>query len=112
MDYDIKKGYYQKLEGDGLRTMMEESFGKVASEGPLLVASYGALARVDAELKGKKVLAITTKMNTTVSEDVAVDTMRRYYKFLEKATGYTAKERGKKAQKKASKSDADAGDAA
>jgi hypothetical protein len=42
-------------------------------------------------------------MDTKVSEDIAVDTMKRYYAFLENATGFTAKERGKKAQAKAKK---------
>jgi hypothetical protein len=105
MDYDIKKGNYAKLEGDGLKKMLEEAFGKVSKEGDMFVVVYGALARLEVKLVSKTVLQVSTKMDTKVSEDIAVDTMKRYYAFLENATGFTAKERGKKAQAKAKKGD-------
>jgi hypothetical protein len=40
-------------------------------------------------------------MDPTVNDDVALQTIRAYNTFLERATGYSAKERGKRAQKKA-----------
>ncbi|MEI6795529.1 MAG: DUF5611 family protein [Methanomassiliicoccales archaeon] len=106
MDYDIKKGNYAKLEGDGLKQMMEEAFGKITTEGDLLVASYGALARLEVKAVSKTVLYVATKMDPKVPEPVAVDTMKKYYGFLEKATGFTTKERGKRAQAKVKKGDA------
>jgi hypothetical protein len=106
MDYDIKKGNYAKLEGDGLKKMLEEAFGKVAMEGDLYVVTYGALARLEVKAVSNKILFVATKMDTKVSEEVAVDTMKKYYSFLEKATGFTTKERGKKAQAKVKKGEA------
>jgi hypothetical protein len=40
-------------------------------------------------------------MDPTVANDVAAQTIKAYNTFLERATGYNAKERGKRAQKKA-----------
>jgi len=40
-------------------------------------------------------------MNPKVPNDVAAETVRRYNRFLETLTGYTAKERAKKSQKAA-----------
>ena len=42
-------------------------------------------------------------MDPKVPPDVQQDTVRRYYAFLEHATGYTAKERAKKLQQAAKK---------
>jgi hypothetical protein len=39
-------------------------------------------------------------MNTNVTDEVATETIRMYNKFLEGATGFTAKERSKRANKK------------
>jgi hypothetical protein len=40
-------------------------------------------------------------MDPTVPDDVAGSTIKAFNTFLERVTGYTAKERGKRAQKKA-----------
>jgi len=40
-------------------------------------------------------------MVSTVSHEYVQNTIKAYNTFLEKVTGYTAKERGKRAQKKA-----------
>jgi hypothetical protein len=101
MDYDIKKGIYPSLEGDGLRKIVEEVFGSAKMEGELVISSFGALDRLEAKPLSKSSLYVVTKMNKDVTDEVGLETIRLYNQFLEKATGFTAKERGKRAQKKA-----------
>jgi hypothetical protein len=101
MDYDIKKGKFTDIDGDGLRKVVEETFGKAKMEGDLVVTSFGALDRLETKTLNKSQLFVCTKMNKDVSEEVATETIKRYNQFLEKATGFNAKERGKRAQKKA-----------
>jgi hypothetical protein len=100
MDYDIKKGKYADVEGDGLRKVVVEIFGNATMEGDLVVASFGALDRLETKVISKTSLSVCTKMKKDVSEEVATETIKRYNQFLEAATGFNAKERGKRAQKK------------
>ncbi len=71
----------------------EEAGGKV-------VCRYGALAQLTVWIDGQ-VLCIDSDMRKDVPDDVARSTIRAYNDFLERATGYTAKERAKKAQERA-----------
>ncbi len=101
MDYDIKKGQASFLEGDGLRSMMEEAFGDVKEREGLLVASYGALSSIEAKLLSKNTLMVNTTSNPKVDNEIASETIRRYNNFLERATGFTSKQRRDRLQKKA-----------
>jgi len=65
------------------------------------VSSFGALKEIVAWPAKKNILGIDTKMDTTVANEVAQETIKAYNKFLETATGFTSKERGKRIQKKA-----------
>ncbi len=58
--------------------------------------SYGALSTLTV-IVGEQLL-IDTESRSDVPDDVMVDTNRRFREFLERATGYTAKQRAKKAQ--------------
>src|SRR5512136_1320766 len=99
-EYEIRRGLQENIELPRLRIHMEEAFGKVEERDGKLVASFGALKEI-AVWPSKKALAVDTKMDPTVANDVAASTIKAYNAFLEKVTGYTAKERGKRAQKKA-----------
>jgi hypothetical protein len=99
-EYEIKKGQFEKVEGDKLEKLMADCFGNVEKRGDKLVSSFGALENVSAWLKGKTHLCVVTRMNTNVTDEVATETIRMYNKFLEGATGFTAKERSKRANKK------------
>jgi len=101
MDYDIKKGHSGEVEGDGLKNMVEEIFGNVKVEGDMVVSSFGALERLETKVLSKTSLHVVTKMRTDVSPEEGADTIKRYNIFLERATGLTSKERGKRLQKKA-----------
>ncbi|HOO04384.1 MAG: DUF5611 family protein [Methanomassiliicoccales archaeon] len=101
MEYDIKKGNCGNLEGDGLRRLMEAAFGSVTEEGDAYVSSYGAMGRIEVRMKGRTKLDISTVTDKNASPEVAADTIKRWNDFLERATGFTSKERRNRLQKKA-----------
>ncbi len=99
-EYEIKRGFQDNAQPDKLRVFMQEAFGNVQEKEGKLSSSFGALKEIQA-WSGKKTLIVQTTMDPTVSNDVAGSTIKAYNTFLEKVTGLTAKERGKRAQKKA-----------
>ncbi len=60
---------------------------------------YGALKVLDASLgaEGKSVI-IRTESDLTVSDEAILDTNRKFRKYLDAITGYSTKERVKKAK--------------
>lgn len=103
VEYDIKKGWFKNIEGDLLEAMMRDVFGNVSREGDVLVSSYGVLDRIEVKVVSKTVLDITTvnKEGCAMDDDAILDSKRRLNEFAEKATGFDAKARMKRAQKKA-----------
>ena len=94
MEYDIKRGWFKNIEGDLLEQMMAQVFGNVKKEGDLLVSTYGVLDRIEVKILAKDKLA-------AASDEAILDSKRRLNEFAEKATGFDAKARMKRAQKKA-----------
>ena len=102
MDYDIKKGWYKNIEGDLLAQLMQEVFGNVVAEGETLVSTYGGLERIDVKVLAKdKMEIVTVNKPGTATDDEILDSKRKLNAFAEKATGFDAKARMKRAQKKA-----------
>lgn len=102
MDYDIKKGWYKNIEGDLLAQLMQEVFGNVVSEGDVLVSTYGVLDRIEVKVIAKdKMEIVTVNKPGSATDDDILDSKRRLNVFAEKATGFDAKARMKRAQKKA-----------
>ncbi len=102
MEYDIKKGWYRNIEGDLLEKMMAEIFGNVKKEGDALVSSYGVLERIEVKVLAKDKLDIATVNKEGGMDDAAIlDSKRKLNAFAEAATGFDAKARMKRAQKKA-----------
>jgi hypothetical protein len=99
-DYELKRGFGKALDGDGLRKLAADVFGDAATDEGKIVVSFGALDRLIAWSDGKR-LFVETTMKSGVPDEVATNTIKAYNVFLEKATGYTAKERSKRAQKAA-----------
>jgi hypothetical protein len=100
-EFDIKRGHFKKIDGDGLKQLMAETFDDAQESDDGLVASWGALEKLTVQLKGKTTLCVDTKMRTDVTEDEATETIKRYNGFMEAATGFNAKERKKRSEKKA-----------
>jgi hypothetical protein len=100
-EYILKRGHFKNIQGQKLVDIVEESFGNANQMEEKITASYGALVKISVWTDGKS-LFVDTDMNKDVADDVARDTIAAYNKFLEKATGMSAKERAKKAKKAAS----------
>ena len=95
--YAIKRGHHRNIEGVRMKDVLEASFGPVQEETGKFVASYGALQRIAAWTDGKS-LFVDTTTNPNVDNDTAVRTREAWNAFLERATGFDAKQRAKRAQ--------------
>ncbi len=100
-DFDIKRGHFKKIDDGGLKRLMEDTFDKVEEGSEGLVARWGALNPLTVAIKDKSTLGVETQMRTDVDDDTATDTIRKYNAFMEAATGFSAKERKKRVDKKA-----------
>lgn len=100
--YELRRGHGKNLEGDRLRTIAAEAFGSATVEEGKVVASFGAIDKITAWTDGKQ-LFVDMSMKPGVPDALATETISRNNRFLEAATGYTAKERGKKAQEASKK---------
>ena len=84
---------------DRIKEVLQDSFQvPVTEEDGKLIVSYGALQRVEASIVDKKLLVDTTP-NPNVPDEEILETNKRFRKFLDDATGYTAKQRVSKAKK-------------
>ena len=100
--YELRRGHGKNIDGDKLRAIAADVFGSAVAEGDKVVASFGAIERMTAWTDGKQ-LFVDMTMKSGVADDVASDTISRNNRFLEAATGYSAKERSKRAQQAAKK---------
>lgn len=104
MDYDIKKRWFKNIEGEKLAQLMEEVFGNVKKDGDKLVSSYGVMESIVVTVISKDKMDITTTNipdAKSCSDDQILDSKKKLNVFAEKATGFNAKARMKRAQKKA-----------
>lgn len=111
-DYELRRGHWKNIDGEKLLHLMQDIFGETKKAGAgYQVENWGALTRLYAEQLGKTHVRVDTVMNPKVGNDDAQKTLRAYNDFLELATGYTAKERSKRAQAEAKKGGEDIPDA-
>jgi hypothetical protein len=101
MEFDVKKGHGASMEGDGLKNLMKEMFGKVDEENGSYVASFGATTRFEVKLLNKNAISVISTSDKGASTEAMVESNRKYNEFMERATGFNAKERSKRLQKKA-----------
>lgn len=79
---------------------LKECFGAEPEhvDGHYLI-TYGALKILDVSLgAGGKSIIIRTESDLTVSDEAILDTNKRFRKYLDNVTGYSTKERVKKAK--------------
>jgi len=101
MEYSFKRGYRPEL--DRIKAALEEEFSaEVKEEGGRLLLSYGALKSIEVSIEGKK-MVVTTEPSEDVGDEAILDTNKRFRNFLERATGYTAKQRLQQAKKEVSR---------
>ncbi|MBD6955968.1 MAG: DUF5611 family protein [Thermoplasmata archaeon] len=89
-EYPIKKNH--RIDDEMLHSLMKEIFGNVSREGDFLVSSYGSLDVIRVKFSGKNLLVETSSNN---KKELYQETISRYNNFIERATGYSAKERKK-----------------
>jgi hypothetical protein len=101
MDYQFKRGYKPDMER--IRKVLEEEFPVeiLEKEGKLLL-DYGALKSIEVWIENKR-LFVVTESTSDSPDQVVLDTNKRFRNFLEKATGYTAKQRLQMAKKEVTK---------
>lgn len=89
-----------QLTLDRIAAVCVEEFGTAHRSTDSVTARFGAIDSLTVR-PGKGEILVELQMNSAVPNDLAADTIRRYNRFLEALTGYTAKERAKKAQQAA-----------
>lgn len=98
--YPVRTTHRAGLSPDALVAVARDAFGTAEVDGPSVTVRFGAIVALRASAEGKE-LKIEVTMDPKVPEAVAQDTIHRYNRFLEAATGYTSKERAKRLRKSA-----------
>ncbi|MFB3766513.1 MAG: DUF5611 family protein [Methanotrichaceae archaeon] len=105
MDYPFKRGFKPDIER--IRKALEEEFPtEIREEEGKLTLSYGAMKSIAVWIDNKRLNVVTESVQGS-ADNVILDTNKRFRDFLEKATGYTAKQRLEMAKKEVSKSKKD-----
>ncbi|MCE8422834.1 MAG: DUF5611 family protein [Candidatus Methanoperedens sp.] len=96
-EYSFKRGYTQDI--GRIRSLLEKNFKEgINEENGKISLSFGAFKRLGISIDKKK-LIVDSESNKDITDDVFLDTNKRFRVFLEEATGYTSKERLKMAKK-------------
>ena len=97
--FEIKRGHLAKVESTGLGNLLKESFGNAkdlgggkwqSTLGPLVVSTW---------LEGKKAIHFESNNPTQIDDATATKVVSARNQFLLAATGFSAKERVKRAKK-------------
>jgi hypothetical protein len=98
-EYPVKRGFNKNLTSN-----VAEKLRECFSVEPRLMNGhyqirYGALKLLDVTIgKDEKSVIITTESDLSVTDEVILDTNKRFRKYLDAITGYSTKERVKKAK--------------
>jgi len=103
-NYPVRASERANLNPQALERILRTHFDSATIEGEAVSATYGAIERLTARAQGRE-LGVELRMNPKVPDDVARETIARYNRFLEEATGYSAKERAKRLRKSATAGD-------
>jgi hypothetical protein len=98
-EYPIKRGLTKDLEARAIAEI-KNCFGKEAEKTAKgYRTSFGALLRLDVTIgKDSKSVIIDTESDMKVTDEVIMDTNKRFRKFLDAVTGFSTKERVKRAK--------------
>jgi hypothetical protein len=102
--YPVRATHRKGLAPEPLGELLRTHFEGVSVADGVASASFGAIVRIAVRPNGRE-LSVDVTMNPKVPEDVAAETVQRYNRFLEEATGYSAKERAKRLRKSATASE-------
>ncbi|MGD0251034.1 MAG: DUF5611 family protein [Thermoplasmata archaeon] len=99
--YPVRASHRARLNPVDLERVLRTHFSTAERTDDSASASFGAIARIVVRASGRE-LTVEMTMNPKVPADVASDTIARYNRFLEEATGYSSKERARRLRKSAS----------
>ncbi len=94
----MRVSHRANLRPEALEEIARSAFGSAARDGSTVSARFGALESLTVSADGKE-LRLEVVMNPKVADEIARETIARYNRFLQEATGYSAKERAKRARK-------------
>ena len=98
-EYPVKRGYTKNLRENIMEKLKEHFETEISCEGEHCRISFGALKILDVSPgTGGKTLIIDTESDISVNDEAILDTNRRFRRFLDDVTGYSTKERVKKAK--------------
>ncbi|MFQ6060466.1 MAG: DUF5611 family protein [Thermoplasmata archaeon] len=100
--FDIKRGHLKNIEGEKLKQLVQDVFGDAEENEGRIETSFGALRRLTVWTEGS-VLFVDTEMQKGIDDSTALETIQLYNSFMERATGFTSKQRRDRLQKRARK---------
>ena len=96
--YKLKRGSTPDIER--IRNLLSECFEtEIQEEDGKLKTSYGVLKEITVWTDNKKLCVDAVSDNSGISDEVILDTNKRFRVFLDKGTGYSSKDRVKNAKK-------------
>jgi hypothetical protein len=98
--YPVRPSHRRNLDPAALAEIARSHFEAVTTDGATVTARWGAIDRLSARGE-QRALVVELAMNPKVPEAVAAETIARYNRFLEEATGFGAKERARRLRKSA-----------
>jgi hypothetical protein len=98
-EYPVKRGLTKDL-GTRIVAEIRNCFGvEPVRSGTGYRISFGALKRLEVKAgAGGKTVIIDTESNMNVDDEVIIDTNKRFRKYLDAVTGFSTKERVKRAK--------------
>jgi hypothetical protein len=99
-EYQVKRGHTKDLAGE-VEKAFTEGFGvRPERQGETFAISFGALSRMEVRIgEGGRSVTVNTVSRKDADEATILDTNRRFRTFLDRVTGFTSKERVKRAKK-------------
>ena len=98
-EYPIKRGLTKDLETRTVAELKTLSGRDPEKTAKGFRTAYGALKRLDVTFgAGSKSVIIDTESDISVSDEVIIETNKRFRRFLDAVTGFTTKERVKRAK--------------
>lgn len=98
-EYPVKRGFTKNLDETVARELLQCFGTQPAMSGGHYQITHGALHMLDISLgKDGKSIIVKTESNRDADDSVIIDTNKRFRLFLDHVTGYSTKERVKKAK--------------
>jgi hypothetical protein len=98
--YPVRATHRKNLDPAALEAIAGEYFEGVERDGEAVSGHWGAIGNLSVRADRRE-LAVDLTMDPSVPDEVQRETIDRYNRFLEAATGYSSKERARRLRKSA-----------